>query len=189
MSDLKAMELIAQLVPKGSRVLDLGCGNGALLAHLRDTRQCSGYGIEIDDANVLACTHTSGGTLHRRKASPRTRVASTRDVRISARFSGVGRQSTVRPARLIKAEAPSNARHHSPGRGSTVAAPHRDQSAALIRDGVGRGTQGVAADRPVPDRQRCRQAPQVESEVRQRHRVSSPAWPPPGGTNLSGREE
>jgi methionine biosynthesis protein MetW len=55
-SDLKTMELIASLVPKGSRVLDLGCGNGALLAHLRDTRQCSGYGIEIDDANVLACT-------------------------------------------------------------------------------------------------------------------------------------
>jgi len=56
MSDLKTMELIAQLVPKGSRVLDLGCGNGALLAHLRDTRQCNGYGIEIADDNVLACT-------------------------------------------------------------------------------------------------------------------------------------
>jgi methionine biosynthesis protein MetW len=56
MSDLKAMELIAQLVPPGSRVLDLGCGNGALLAHLRDTRQCTGYGVEIDDANLLACT-------------------------------------------------------------------------------------------------------------------------------------
>ena len=56
MSDLKTMELIASLVPQGARVLDLGCGNGALLAHLRDTRQCSGYGIEIDDANVLACT-------------------------------------------------------------------------------------------------------------------------------------
>jgi methionine biosynthesis protein MetW len=56
MSDLKTMELIASLVPPGSRVLDLGCGNGALLAHLRDTRQCAGYGIEIADANVLACT-------------------------------------------------------------------------------------------------------------------------------------
>jgi methionine biosynthesis protein MetW len=55
MSDRKDMELIAQLVPVGSRVLDLGCGNGELLAYLRDHRQCSGYGVEIADANVLAC--------------------------------------------------------------------------------------------------------------------------------------
>ena len=56
MSDRKDMELIAELVPRGSRVLDLGCGNGEFLAHLRDHRECSGYGIEINDANVLACT-------------------------------------------------------------------------------------------------------------------------------------
>lgn len=56
MSERKELELIAELVPPGSRVLDLGCGDGALLAHLCAHRGCSGYGIEIADDNVLACT-------------------------------------------------------------------------------------------------------------------------------------
>jgi methionine biosynthesis protein MetW len=55
MSDRKDMELIAELVPPGSRVLDLGCGDGALLDHLQRERGCSGYGIELADENVLAC--------------------------------------------------------------------------------------------------------------------------------------
>ena len=46
---------IAQLVPRGARVLDLGCGSGALLDHLIKERGCSGYGVEIDDVNVQAC--------------------------------------------------------------------------------------------------------------------------------------
>jgi len=54
-SDEQIQHAIAALVPKGSRVLDLGCGDGAMLAHLQATRGCSGYGVEIDDANVLAC--------------------------------------------------------------------------------------------------------------------------------------
>lgn len=55
MSDLSIMESIARLVPHGSRVLDLGCGDGAMLDYLQRHRGCSGYGIEISDANVLAC--------------------------------------------------------------------------------------------------------------------------------------
>ncbi len=55
MSDLATMDVIASLVPQGARVLDLGCGDGALLAHLQTNRACTGYGVEIDDANVLAC--------------------------------------------------------------------------------------------------------------------------------------
>lgn len=55
MSDRLTQTTIAKLVPEDSRVLDLGCGDGALLAHLRDTRGCSGYGVEIDDTKVHAC--------------------------------------------------------------------------------------------------------------------------------------
>ncbi len=55
MTDIATMYAIARLVPPGARVLDLGCGDGAMLAHLQQTRGCTGYGVEIADANVLAC--------------------------------------------------------------------------------------------------------------------------------------
>ena len=55
MSDHATMHAIAQLIPHGCRVLDLGGGDGALLDCLIRQRRCSGYGIEIADANVLAC--------------------------------------------------------------------------------------------------------------------------------------
>jgi methionine biosynthesis protein MetW len=54
-SERKDLEIIAGLVPAGSRVLDLGCGNGELLAHLQQHKGCSGYGIEFDDNNLRAC--------------------------------------------------------------------------------------------------------------------------------------
>ena len=55
MSDSRMMHALAERVPVGSRVLDLGCGDGALLELLQNERHCTGYGVELDDANVLAC--------------------------------------------------------------------------------------------------------------------------------------
>jgi methionine biosynthesis protein MetW len=54
MSQRRDLDVIAGLVPAGSRVLDLGCGDGELLAHLVREKGCSGYGIEIDDAKLRA---------------------------------------------------------------------------------------------------------------------------------------
>ncbi len=48
------LELIAGWIAPGAHVLDLGCGDGALLAHLRDAKRCRGYGVDISDDNVLA---------------------------------------------------------------------------------------------------------------------------------------
>lgn len=55
MSTLRTdLALIAACIPAGSRVLDLGCGQGALLSHLITTTNCTGTGVEIDPASVLA---------------------------------------------------------------------------------------------------------------------------------------
>ena len=55
MTEKATMQALARLVPEGSRVLDLGCGDGSMLDYLQRERGCSGYGIEISDVNVLAC--------------------------------------------------------------------------------------------------------------------------------------
>jgi methionine biosynthesis protein MetW len=46
---------IAAWIPQGASVLDLGCGDGSLLRYLKDTRKVRGYGVEISDANIVAC--------------------------------------------------------------------------------------------------------------------------------------
>ncbi len=48
------LAIIAANVAPGTRVLDVGCGDGALMAALRDQRQVDARGLEIDSANVAA---------------------------------------------------------------------------------------------------------------------------------------
>jgi len=47
--------LIADWIGNGTRVLDLGCGDGLFLSELQRTKGVTGYGIEIDPDNIVAC--------------------------------------------------------------------------------------------------------------------------------------
>jgi len=58
------LDIIQDWIPSGSRVLDLGCGNGELLAWLRDHKQVSGYGLEIDPGQHRRL-HRKGRQRHR----------------------------------------------------------------------------------------------------------------------------
>lgn len=46
---------IAAWIPPSASVLDLGCGDGSLLRYLQDTSKVRGYGVEINDDNIVAC--------------------------------------------------------------------------------------------------------------------------------------
>ncbi len=56
---------IAHWVKADARVLDLGCGDGALFKYLQRECAISGYGVEIDDANVLACVKNGVNVVQR----------------------------------------------------------------------------------------------------------------------------
>jgi methionine biosynthesis protein MetW len=56
MSELRPdLAIISEWIEPGSRVLDLGCGDGTLLEYLKKERDVDGYGLEIDPDNVIAC--------------------------------------------------------------------------------------------------------------------------------------
>lgn len=48
-------KVIARWITPGSRVLDLGCGDGSLLQYLCEMRDVQGYGVEISPANIVQC--------------------------------------------------------------------------------------------------------------------------------------
>jgi methionine biosynthesis protein MetW len=49
------LKLIADLINRGARVLDLGCGEGDLLASLQAEKQVNGYGLDVDPGNITTC--------------------------------------------------------------------------------------------------------------------------------------
>lgn len=57
------LSLIANWIGPEARVLDLGCGNGELLAHLEKTKNVRGYGLEIDADNVIKCVERGVNVL------------------------------------------------------------------------------------------------------------------------------
>jgi methionine biosynthesis protein MetW len=51
----KDFEIIERIIEEGSKVLDLGCGDGELLVYLREKKKVRGVGIEIDTNEVIEC--------------------------------------------------------------------------------------------------------------------------------------
>lgn len=58
------LTLISEWINPNSHVLDLGCGDGRFLAHLRETRNVTGYGVEIDDDKIEACISAGINVIH-----------------------------------------------------------------------------------------------------------------------------
>ena len=52
---MKTPEVIESWVKRGSRILDLGCGDGSILETLQLNKSAKGYGIEIDKRNIQSC--------------------------------------------------------------------------------------------------------------------------------------
>ena len=49
------LEIIQQWIPENSHVLDLGCGDGELLSWLKEHKNVTGYGLEIDPDKINSC--------------------------------------------------------------------------------------------------------------------------------------
>ena len=58
------LSFISQWIQPKERVLDLGCGEGQLLAHLQAEKAISGYGMEIDTQNIVKCVAKGVNVIH-----------------------------------------------------------------------------------------------------------------------------
>jgi len=51
------LSVVKSWIQPNAYILDLGCGDGSLLADLAASKNCSGYGLEIDHDKITACIH------------------------------------------------------------------------------------------------------------------------------------
>ena len=59
------LAFIAHWINPRTKVLDLGCGDGVMLDYLQSDKQCSGYGIEIDDKEIPLCIKRGVSVIQR----------------------------------------------------------------------------------------------------------------------------
>jgi methionine biosynthesis protein MetW len=57
-------ELIEEMIAEGSRVLDLGCGDGCLLAELEEKKGVVGRGVELNEERVIECVSRGLAVFH-----------------------------------------------------------------------------------------------------------------------------
>jgi methionine biosynthesis protein MetW len=59
------LAFIAHWISNGTHVLDLGCGDGVMMHYLQSDKQCTGYGIEIDDDKIPLCVERNVSVIQR----------------------------------------------------------------------------------------------------------------------------
>lgn len=92
------LAIIARNVTQGSRVLDVGCGDGDLMAALRDERGCDARGMEIDPANVAACVARGLSVI---QGDADTDLADYPDAAFDYAILSQTLQTTMRPDKVL----------------------------------------------------------------------------------------
>ena len=91
------LRLIYDWIAPNSKVLDLGCGDGQLLAALVEEKNCIGYGVELDTDSVIAAMGRITTTRHRPSVHSAASVGRLGIFISNLRCSGAKRMARMTP--------------------------------------------------------------------------------------------
>src|SRR5687767_14968285 len=91
--------LIAEMVARGSRVLDVGCGDGSLLQLLTDTKAVDGRGVEVERERVNACVARGLSVI---QGDADSDLADYPDAAFDYAILSLTIQSTLRPKEVLE---------------------------------------------------------------------------------------